>query len=128
VQERGRAAIRIEGLVQLATIGALEELDYRGALVGACFLVPSTALRTAALAASVAAFALSHIWFGWPHVAAKVPLGVLTMAAALVAGSVVPAVVAHVVFNVAVARALRNESAASSARARPAWLGTTPAL
>ena len=86
---------------------ALEEVVYRGFLVGVCFLLPGTALIALALAGTVVAFALTHVWFGWEHVAAKGPLGAATLVAALVLGTVLPAVVAHVAFNVGVWRDTR---------------------
>ena len=94
----------------------LEELIYRGFLVSACFLLPTNFLIGIALASSIIIFALSHIRFGWPHVLAKLPLGALAMIAVLSLGTVLPAVVAHVVFNIGIWKDMRNQ---------PAFLGST---
>jgi hypothetical protein len=90
------------GVWPYVVAAALEEVVYRGFLVGVCFLLPGTVLIAFALAGTVVAFALTHIWFGWEHVAAKLPLGAATLVAALVLGTALPAIVAHVVFNVGV--------------------------
>src|SRR5438094_750970 len=87
------------GLVPMVTTAVLEELVYRGVLVRACFESPSSALLVISLTATVFAFSLTHINFGWPQVFAKVPLSALALAATLSSGTVLPAVFAHVVFN-----------------------------
>jgi hypothetical protein len=68
-------------------------------LVSLCFLLPEPWLVALALAGTLAAFATSHVWFGWTHVLAKLPLGALALICVLAVGNVVPAVIAHVVFN-----------------------------
>jgi hypothetical protein len=116
-----------DGLLTLASVGALEELEFRGALLGACFLLPWPALRVAALAATVAAFALTHVWYGWPHVLAKFPLGLLALIAAIAVGNVLAAIVAHVFFNAAVWRELRDRASIGvSNRPLLGWLGPSP--
>jgi membrane protease YdiL (CAAX protease family) len=126
VQRTGAPSLDVarSPLVALTAIGALEELVYRGVLLSACLLVPVAALRDAALAATVAAFALSHVWYGWPHVLAKLPLGVLALASALAFGTVLAAVAAHVVFNAAVWRDLRGRASTEvqTKRSHP-WSG-----
>jgi membrane protease YdiL (CAAX protease family) len=88
------------GLSSLVLIAGLEEVIYRGWLLQACRLVPSTLLSAVAVGASLLAFSLVHLRFGWTHVLAKTPLGTLALAGVLVTGSVVAAIVAHVEFNV----------------------------
>lgn len=95
------------GLGEVVSVGALEELVYRGVLVSACFLLPGSGYVALALVGLVVAFALPHVWFGWTHVAAKLPLSALAMGSVLALGTVVPAVVAHVLFNVRVRQELR---------------------
>jgi hypothetical protein len=130
VQQKGEPSFDIsrDGLLSLAAIGALEELEYRGVLLGACFLLPWPALRLAALAATVAAFALTHVWYGWPHVLAKLPLGLLALIAAIAVGTVLAAMLAHIFFNAAVWRDLRERSIDASKRPRLGWLGAHPTL
>jgi Type II CAAX prenyl endopeptidase Rce1-like len=80
------------------SVGALEELIYRGFLVQAALLLAAP-YAAPVLAATAAAYALSHIWFGWRHVAAKLPLSLLALGSTLALGTVLPALVAHVYFN-----------------------------
>jgi hypothetical protein len=94
----------------LVLVAVLEELIYRGFLVKACFLLPTNFLIVGALTASVALFALSHVRFGWSHVLAKLPLSILAMISVLCLRTVVPAIVAHVVFNMRIWRDRRNQS------------------
>jgi membrane protease YdiL (CAAX protease family) len=93
------ADARYVGLWLLLVIAALEEFIYRGLLIGVCFLLPNGGLMTFALIGNIVAFALSHIWFGWPHVLAKFPLSVVTTAVTLVMGTILPAIIAHLFFN-----------------------------
>jgi membrane protease YdiL (CAAX protease family) len=44
-------------------------------------------------------FALSHIWFGWAQVLAKIPLSAIATLAALISGGVAAAIFAHVAYN-----------------------------
>lgn len=85
-------------------LGAMEEVVYRGILVQLCGLLVNPRLVAMALALSVVLFGLSHIEFGWPHVISKLPLGALALAAVLGTGFIVPALIAHVLFNVLVYR------------------------
>lgn len=92
-------------------VAALEELVYRGMLVRASLLVDPGGLAALALVGTVVAFGLSHVWFGWAQVRAKLPLGALALAVTLATGTVLAAIVAHVVFNVRVWRAIRASEA-----------------
>jgi Type II CAAX prenyl endopeptidase Rce1-like len=87
------------GLRTVITVAVVEELVYRGVMVQACFLLPGRGWAAVALVGLVAAFALAHIWFGWEQVLAKLPLSAVAMASVLALGTVVPAVIAHVFFN-----------------------------
>lgn len=90
------------GFWPIVIVAILEELIFRGFLVQACFLLPRSFLITIALVGIVLVFSFAHIQFGWPHVLAKMPLSVLAMIAVIVLGTVLPAVVAHMVFNIEV--------------------------
>lgn len=87
------------GLGWLLAVAVLEELVFRGVLVRLALLPPSTALRIAALAGGVLAFAFSHVFFGWGQALAKLPLAVLSVLAVLLTGNVLAAVIGHAVFN-----------------------------
>ena len=83
----------------LVTVGALEEIAFRGALLGWALTLPSPALSFAVVAAITIVFALTHVQFGWIHVLAKLPLSLITVAVSLATGSVLAAVLAHMFFN-----------------------------
>ena len=88
----------------MAAVAVLEELIYRGFLVRSAFLLPALPLAAGAIVGIVLIFALAHLQFGWEHVMAKLPLSALAMVAVVLLGTVLPAVVAHVLFNVKLAR------------------------
>jgi hypothetical protein len=112
-----RAEFKVAWLVVVAV---LEELIYRGFLVRTAFLLPAPLLVAGAIVGIVLIFALAHLQFGWEHVMAKLPLSALAMGTVLFLGSVLPAVVAHALFNVKLAREAveRSESAAQAMGAR----------
>jgi hypothetical protein len=87
-------------LPSVVAVAIMQETIYRGVMVRVSFLLPHTTARILALVGLVVAFALVHMWFGWVQVLAKLPLSALTMAAALALGTVAPAIVAHVLFNI----------------------------
>jgi len=93
------ADARHVGLWLLLAIAVLEEFVYRGLFIGLCFLLPNGGFIAVALIGNMLAFSLSHVWFGWPHVLAKVPLSVTTTAATLAMGTILPAIIAHLLFN-----------------------------
>jgi membrane protease YdiL (CAAX protease family) len=88
-------------------IAVFEEVIFRGFLLSVCLrlAIGPAVLATLGL---VAAFALSHIWFGWIQVAAKTPLAVVTTATVLLTGGIVAAIAIHVLFNVRVAARARS--------------------
>lgn len=94
----------ILGLLVLA--GTLEEVLFRGVAVDLALDLPSRALGAACVVAVTACFALSHLPLGWADVVAKLPLGLLALAVTFAFGSIIPAAAAHVVFNIAMWRAL----------------------
>jgi CAAX prenyl protease-like protein len=95
--------------VTVAAVAIVEELVYRGALTQACLLLPERWLAALALTAVTLSFALTHVWFGWSQVLAKVPLSALALGSTLALGSVVPAITAHTLFNLKVWRDLRDQ-------------------
>jgi membrane protease YdiL (CAAX protease family) len=102
----------------MVAIAVLEEILYRGLLLQLVALSPSPALRALGAAFVVIMFCLSHVWFGWAQVAAKLPLSVGATAAVLLTGSVLPAIVAHVVLNV---MAWRHLDARALVERQPGW-------
>jgi membrane protease YdiL (CAAX protease family) len=103
----------------ISAIAVLEELVFRGFLLSACARLPGIVGALAVLGV-VAAFALSHIWFGWLHVIAKLPLGVVTTGCVVMIGGVVIGVVAHLVFNWRVTARLNLRMMAALSFAPPA--------
>ncbi|HMJ97062.1 MAG TPA: CPBP family intramembrane glutamic endopeptidase [Thermoleophilaceae bacterium] len=87
------------GFASSSVVAALEEMLHRGVLLETARLLPGQLLFATACAGLVLVFALTHIWFGLRQVAAKLPLGVVALVLVLIYGTIVPAVVAHVVFN-----------------------------
>lgn len=95
-------------------IAALEELIFRGLLLGLATLSPNLWIYGACVLGTLAVFACSHIQFGWPHVFGKAPLGALCLLATLISGNVLTAVVAHVFFNLRAFWALRSQPVISA--------------
>ncbi|WP_454084209.1 CPBP family intramembrane glutamic endopeptidase [Georgenia sp. Marseille-Q6866] len=83
----------------LVACAVLEELVFRGLLVGAALAVGGVG-GAAALVAVTVLFALSHAELGPGQPLAFLPLSVIALALVLLTGSVLPAVTAHVVVNV----------------------------
>jgi membrane protease YdiL (CAAX protease family) len=92
----------------LLIAAVLEELVYRGLLVSVCYLPAGIGWNALLLLVMMTVFALSHIWFGWAHVLAKLPLSATTMVTVLALGTVLPAIVAHVFFNYRIWRETRS--------------------
>jgi len=83
----------------LLVVGAAEELVSRGVLVAlARQLHPWPAAAAGVLAAQLI-FAGSHVFFGWGQVLSKLPLAAVTVGLTAATGTVLTAVVAHLVFN-----------------------------
>jgi membrane protease YdiL (CAAX protease family) len=82
----------------LVATAVAEECAFRGLVLHSVLAGPGW-VAALGVPAVVAAFALSHIFFGWAQVLAKLPLSVLATAAALALGSVLAAAVGHALFN-----------------------------
>lgn len=100
------------GLASLFAVAVAEEVTYRGLLVFLCLGVSNPLARVGGLLGIVVAFSLSHIRYGWPHVAAKTPLGAFLTAGTVVSRSLGLAVVAHVTFNLLIFRELARRKGA----------------
>ncbi|MEV6239795.1 type II CAAX endopeptidase family protein [Lentzea sp. NPDC051838] len=104
------AATRI-GVGSLVTGAVLEEVVYRGVLVRIAFETPVWS-AVVLLVLAVFAFALSHLPFGWPQAVAKLPLSVLAMVVTLATGTLLAAVIGHVLFNLKVWQRYRRTGGA----------------
>lgn len=90
-------------LLLLASAG-LEELAFRGFMLQLFLLVRPLFVQATLVSALVPIFALTHLWFGWTQVVAKLPLGMLTLGVALYSGSLTPAILTHLTFNLLIWR------------------------
>jgi membrane protease YdiL (CAAX protease family) len=86
-------------LLSLLGVAVLEEILFRGWFVQASRLSGSLTMQLVILVLSVLAFGLLHLQFGVIQVLAKLPLGALALAAALITGTVLAPIVAHMLFN-----------------------------
>jgi membrane protease YdiL (CAAX protease family) len=87
------------GLVSSAIVAVLEEAVHRGLLLGVAKSLETRWIFIVSCVFLTLAFSFSHAWFGLAQVAAKTPLSIFAMAVTLFFGSVLPAMAAHVVFN-----------------------------
>jgi hypothetical protein len=101
-------------LVTVVVIAVLEEAFYRGVLLRSALGASSWWADLLLVGGTLLAFSLSHVYFGWAHVLAKTPLGVMALVSVLTVGSLLPAVTAHVLFNVSVWRDLARPAGRSS--------------
>lgn len=97
-------------LFLLVVIAVFEELIFRGFLVSACFLLTNNFWIAIAVIGLVVFFALSHIFFGWLQAIAKLPLSILTTISVLASGSVLPAIFAHITFNIRAWQDMKNDA------------------
>ncbi|MBB5342005.1 CPBP family intramembrane glutamic endopeptidase [Tunturiibacter gelidoferens] len=86
-------------LLMSATVAFLEELMFRGYLVQLCLSIPFLLLSGMALLFSALLFAITHIYYGYEQVLAKLPLSILALLSVLTTHTLLAAIVAHVVFN-----------------------------
>jgi len=94
----------------LLVIAVLEEVVFRGVLVRFALSMDATPLIGALLVAIAGVFALEHLHFGWSHVAGKLPFSAVVTIGAVVLGSSVMPIAAHVMLNLLVFRHLRETS------------------
>jgi membrane protease YdiL (CAAX protease family) len=99
----------VSTLLVLLAVAALEEVLFRGVLVDLSLSLSPPA-AAACLAGTLVLFALSHVYWGWSEVLSKGALGMLALACVLALGTVVPAIVAHAVFNARSWLAVRGEA------------------
>jgi CAAX prenyl protease-like protein len=87
------------GLVSSAIVAVLEEAVHRGLLLGVARSLENKWMFIVACLFLILAFSFSHVWFGLAQVAAKTPLSIFALMVTLFFGSVLPAMAAHLVFN-----------------------------
>jgi hypothetical protein len=85
-------------LAWLLVAAVAEECVFRGVLTPAALRAPWLAGQLAGVLVVMALFCLSHLYFGWAQVVAKVPLSVAATLLCLLTG-VAAAVVLHAVLN-----------------------------
>lgn len=95
-------------LLDLLVLAALEEAVFRGVLVRVVLSVDVLAVAGALLVALAGVFALEHLPFGWSHVVGKLPFSAAVTAGAVVLGSSLMPIAAHLTLNLLVHRHLRN--------------------
>jgi hypothetical protein len=93
---------RYRELPMIMAIAMLEEILFRGVVIGACRSTPYPMLEGAGILGMVLLFAGLHVQFGSSHVLSKLPLSALATCAVLATNSVVPAICAHLLFNMSV--------------------------
>ena len=113
------------GLGWLLATAVAEEFVFRGVLLRLALQPHALLAQCACVAAGVLAFALSHIFFGWGQVLAKLPLSVLATVATLLLGTVAAAALAHALFNWHVWRR-RVTTTAPAAAAAACGAGVVP--
>jgi len=91
-------------LFVLLTSAGLEEVAFRGFMLQTFLFVRPFVAQAALVAALIPVFALTHLWFGWTQVAAKLPLAALTLGVALSSNSLTPAIATHLMFNMLIWR------------------------
>jgi len=97
---RAPSSRTVSAITVSSVIAILEEVLFRGYLVHLGQLIVNPSLRWLTIIATIPAFALSHAYAGLEQAMAKVPLGLLTLCAVLNSRVLLPAIVAHIVFNV----------------------------
>lgn len=85
-------------LFWLLITAILEELIYRGFLLGLAMQLPTTVLIVAILSLSII-FGAAHIFLGWHQVLYKTLFAIVLNFFVLLLGSVLVAVIAHLFFN-----------------------------
>jgi hypothetical protein len=83
----------------LLAVAVAEEVVHRGVLLALALSIGQPVVAWSAAIGAQLVFAVSHVFFGWGQVLSKLPLAGLCTAAVLVGGTVLPAVLAHAIFN-----------------------------
>lgn len=105
----------------LQAVAIAEELVHRGVLLALALSISAPALAWLAAIGVQLVFAVSHVFFGWGQVLSKLPLAALGTAATLACGTVLPAVIAHAIFNAWVWRYHRATPTTRWSAARQAY-------
>ena len=82
-------------------VAICEEIIFRGFLVSCSLMIHDLKLRVVALIASVLFFGISHATSGLEQALTKTILGTITLLLRMISGSILPAIVTHVVLNTA---------------------------
>jgi hypothetical protein len=114
-----RPALRVRSALLrwqvMAAVGVAEELLYRGVFVNAARELPWPG-RCAVIVVSSAIFLYNHLQYGAHQVVAKIPLLAVTLAIALLSGSVLGAAVLHAGFNVVMTQRINRRRGQSPTR------------
>jgi membrane protease YdiL (CAAX protease family) len=86
-------------LATLLLIALLEEMTYRGVLVGISMQAPTLSSRIGALLLVTVGFAAAHVFFGIQNVFSKMTLSIVATSSALITGNIVWPVLIHFTFN-----------------------------
>ena len=97
---RHPSSLSISAIALSSAVAILEEILFRGYLVHLSQTASNSVIVWIAVLSTVLAFAISHAYAGMEQAIAKMPLGVLTLSAVLYTKTLLPAIVAHVLFNV----------------------------
>ncbi|HEV9038750.1 MAG TPA: CPBP family intramembrane glutamic endopeptidase, partial [Puia sp.] len=89
----------IRWIIIFALIGCLEEICYRGIILQTILYKAVGAPRALLICLQVILFGLNHVFFGARQVLMKTLLGLLLTVITLVTGTLVPAMLAHSLFN-----------------------------
>jgi hypothetical protein len=107
----------------LLAVAVAEEVVHRGVLLAFAVRIPNLVIAGLAVLGVQLVFAVSHVFFGWGQVLSKLPLAALCTIAVLVTGTVLPAVIGHVIFNAWVWRYHRATPTVTNRRVPAAWGG-----
>jgi membrane protease YdiL (CAAX protease family) len=97
---RHPSSLSISAIALSSAIAILEEILFRGYLVHLGQSALNPVIVWLAVLSTLLAFAISHAYAGIEQAIAKMPLGMLTLSAVLCSKTLLPAIVAHVLFNV----------------------------
>lgn len=89
----------IQWMIIFALIGSLEEVCYRGIILQTILTVTNGAARVLLVIIQVLLFGLNHLFFGHKQVILKTLFGLTLTVITLWTGTIVPAMLAHSLFN-----------------------------
>ncbi|AVF25571.1 CAAX amino terminal protease self- immunity [Paenibacillus larvae subsp. larvae] len=98
-QNRSIEENKKSGLLFLLFIAIMEEIIFRDWLVQLSMEFTGFISYIFLIWLSIISFSLLHLRFGWNHVISKTPLAVINLCALFSTGSVISAIIAHMLFN-----------------------------